>query len=102
MTTRNGHARVRGRHSTSVRSRHKTKAPGVARQIVREETYHAAGAEEGREIFDRQARKALGISGTEFLRRWDAGDYRCVADDVEGRKVRRLAMLIPFARRTRA
>lgn len=94
MATRNGHARVR--------SRPKIKAPGVTRQIVRETTYHAAGAEEGREIFDRQARKALGISGAEFLRRWDAGDYRRVADDADGRKVRRLAMLMPFARRTRA
>src|SRR5215210_5234989 len=31
--------------------------------------------EEGREMFDRAAQRKLGISGEEFLRRWDAGDY---------------------------
>ncbi len=63
---------------------------------------HVATKQEGRDLFDYQARKQLGISGQEFLERWDAGEYQRVADPVEARKVQRLAMLIPFARRTRA
>lgn len=63
---------------------------------------HVATEREGRDLFDYQARKQLGISGSEFLARWDAGEYRRGGDAVEARKVERLAMLIPFARRTRA
>jgi hypothetical protein len=63
---------------------------------------HFVTPEEGEAIFDRQARKALGISGAEFLRRWDCGMYRPVPDTPEGRKIGRLVMLIPFARRTKA
>lgn len=58
--------------------------------------------QEGRDLFDYQAAKELGISGEEFLSRWDAGEYRCLTDSVEASKVARLSMLIPFARRTRA
>lgn len=54
-------------------------------------------AEEGRALFDRKAREALGISGEEFLRRWDAGEYRPVPDTREGRKIGRLVMMLPFA-----
>ena len=55
--------------------------------------------EEGREMLDRQARKYLGISGDEFIERWDAGFY----DDPDDRtkndpEVMALGMFIPFAR----
>ena len=63
---------------------------------------HFATEEEGQALFDYQARKELGISGEEFLVRWDAGEYRNPADAATVRKVERLAMLIPFARRTPA
>lgn len=53
-----------------------------------------ATPEEGRELFDRQARKLLGISGEEFLARWDRGEYM----DAEDPKVNAVAILIPFAR----
>jgi len=53
-----------------------------------------ANAEEGRELFDQRARATLGISGEEFLRRWDAGDY-AESDDPS---VSSQAVLIPFAR----
>ncbi len=56
--------------------------------------------EEARELFDRRARQLLRISGEEFLRRWDAGEYRPVRDDAEGRKSGELVMMMPFARRT--
>ena len=63
---------------------------------------HIATEQEGQALFDYQARKELGISGEEFLARWDAGEYRNLADAVTGRKIERLAMLIPFARRSPA
>ena len=53
-------------------------------------------AEEGRELFDKAARKRLGISGEEFLRRLDAGEYRdcgCCPHAVF-----ELRMLEPFGR----
>jgi hypothetical protein len=54
--------------------------------------------EEGRAFFDEQARAQLGISGEEFLRRWDAGEFAATVDDPEHAALRRLAALIPFAR----
>ncbi len=59
-------------------------------------------AEEGRIYFDRRAHELLGISGEEFLHRWDAGEYRPVPDTREGRKIGRLVMLLPFTRPTPA
>lgn len=52
--------------------------------------------EEARVMFDRLARHYLSLSGDEFLRRWDAGEY---AEDWDDRpEVRRLVMMIPFGR----
>jgi hypothetical protein len=62
---------------------------------------HIASDAEGNRLFDYQARQQLGISGEEFLRRWDAGEYARLNDVEFARKVQRLAMLIPFACRTR-
>ncbi len=55
--------------------------------------------EEARELFDSQAQNWLGISGEEFLRRWDAGDYG-EPDDCEKNppEVMRLVMLAPLVR----
>jgi hypothetical protein len=55
---------------------------------------------DGPALFDHQARRALGISGDEFLRRWDGGYYRGIADRDEARKAFRLTLLLPFVRRT--
>lgn len=63
---------------------------------------HFATEREGLALFDYQARKELGISGEEFLARWDAGEYHDPADETIARRIERLAMLIPFARRTPA
>ncbi len=57
--------------------------------------------EEAREIFDEQALYELGISGEEFLRRWDAGEYGDFADipdTPEGWRIRRLVIAIPTFR----
>jgi len=52
--------------------------------------------EEGRAIFDEASRHYLDMSGEEFLRRWDAGEYR---GDADRPGVIDVAMLIPFGRR---
>ncbi len=50
--------------------------------------------ESGRVMLNRLATKTLGISGDEFLRRLDEGEY----DDSEEEDVFRLRMLAPFGR----
>lgn len=45
-------------------------------------------------LFDERARRYLGIGGAEFIRRWEAGDYRA---EVESRDVRRVVAALPFA-----
>ncbi|MDQ3695923.1 MAG: hypothetical protein M3464_20230 [Chloroflexota bacterium] len=57
--------------------------------------------EEGRVEFDRQARMELGISGEEFLRRWDNGEYQPIPDTPDGWKVGRLYMLMPLVLATK-
>lgn len=49
------------------------------------------------DLFDQMARKNMGISGTEFLTRWDRGDYIGIDwDEVPG--LPEVAMALPFAR----
>ena len=50
-------------------------------------------------MFDQEARRVVGISGDEFLARWDAGEFRDWEDTPEGRKLSFLILLIPFGRR---
>ncbi len=77
---------------------HKAQAKRPRRQTP--PTIRVASVNAGKELFDHQAKEALGISGEEFLKRWDAGTYRSNASP-EGKAARRVAMLIPFARRTK-
>jgi hypothetical protein len=53
---------------------------------------------EGHRLFEEQVQKYLGISGSEFLQRWDAGEYDEIADDPDHPEIMRLAALIPFGR----
>lgn len=53
---------------------------------------------QARDEFDRQTRKLLGISGEEFLRRWDAGEYADEVDSPEHPELTYLSMLAPIAR----
>lgn len=53
---------------------------------------------EGRAFFDRACRRELGMSGEEFLRRYDAGEFDGIEEDEFGRKVVVMEMRIPFAR----
>ena len=54
--------------------------------------------DEARQQFDRQARRLLGLSGEEFLRRYDAGEYDTDLDDRQSRAVMKLAMLTDLVR----
>ncbi len=63
-----------------------------------ERAWRILSPEEGRAYFDEASRNLLGISGEEFLRRWDAGVYRDTPDIPESNGIRRMAMMIPFAR----
>lgn len=55
---------------------------------------------EARAFFDTQARHFAGVSGEEFLAKWDKGDYHDTDLDEtpEGRRIIYLALLAPFGR----
>jgi hypothetical protein len=50
---------------------------------------------EAHELFDRQAQESLGMTGSDFIRAWEAGAFD---DDPERPEVMRLVMLLPFGR----
>ncbi len=56
--------------------------------------------EEARAIFDQKARATMGMSGEEFLRRYDAGEFNDHPDTSaqEDLDFWRLVMTIPFGR----
>lgn len=54
--------------------------------------------EEAHAIFDAEARRVMQMSGEEFLRRYDAGEYDDVPDDVDHLDFMDLVFLIPFGR----
>lgn len=53
--------------------------------------------DEDRDLFDRQTREWLGISGEEFIRLYDAGEFTTEQLDYDNRIIA-LAMKIPFVR----
>ena len=67
-------------------------------QIYQAETPSVASPAEGRKLFHRQARRLLGLSGEEFLRRWDASDYGNIPDAPESRGIMSGVYLIAFGR----
>ncbi len=54
--------------------------------------------EEGRAFFDQRARALVGMSGEEFIRRLDAGEFDAILDDPDHDAYMRLALLSPFGR----
>ena len=54
--------------------------------------------EEAHAAFEEEARRVMGMSGEEFIRRWDAGEYDEIADSAGYRHIMHLAMLIPWGR----
>lgn len=61
----------------------------VIQQSVRE-----LDQQEGWELLDRQARRQLDMSGEQFVRAWEAGEF----DGVDDPAVIDVAMLLPFGR----
>jgi hypothetical protein len=55
-------------------------------------------ADEASDIFDALSRQLMNISGEEFLRRWEAGEYADVVDTPDHLHITRLALLIPLAK----
>ena len=51
--------------------------------------------DDARALLDEAARRHLGVSGEEFLAKWEAGEYD---DDPDRPEVLRVSMLIPFGR----
>lgn len=57
----------------------------------------SARSSEGADVLDRVAQREMGMSGVEFLARWDRGEFAGVNwDDVPG--LADVAMVIDFAR----
>ena len=53
--------------------------------------------QEADELFDRICRREMGVTGAEFLRRWDAGDFADVdVDSVPG--LTDVVMALPMVR----
>jgi hypothetical protein len=48
---------------------------GMSSKAACESEIEELSPAEAAEAFDTVARREMGISGTEFLRRWDAGEY---------------------------
>lgn len=63
-----------------------------------DEDFHWLTAEEERSLFDTQAWEIAGVSGEEFLRRLDAGEFRDVLDDPDRGDIMYLALLSRIVR----
>lgn len=57
---------------------------------------HHLTAAEARALFDENARHYLGISGEEFQRRWDAGEYRDNDERQDHASIWNVAILLPM------
>jgi hypothetical protein len=49
-------------------------------------------------LFNQEARRIVGLSGDEFLARWNSGLFRSVEDTPHEREISYLILLIPFGR----
>lgn len=52
--------------------------------------------DEARAFFDREIQRLMGMSGAEFIQRWESGEYEDLEDVPETRHVLKAAFLIPF------
>jgi hypothetical protein len=71
--------------------------PGDSGEIVDSDSFYFT-PEEGRYEFEAAVRKWMGISGEEFIRRFEAGEYWGIADEEGHRHIGDLIMMIPLAR----
>ena len=61
-------------------------------KLAQQDGIYELTREEGRELFEQEARERLHMSGDEFKRRWQAGEL-----DPEDPNVRMVAMLLPLS-----
>ncbi|MFN8633958.1 MAG: hypothetical protein U0893_08900 [Chloroflexota bacterium] len=54
--------------------------------------------DESHALFDREARRLMGMSGPEFIRKYDAGAFNAELDGPLHCKLAELIMLLPFGR----
>ncbi len=54
--------------------------------------------EDARRMFDEAARRIAGISGQEFIRRYDAGEYAVIPDDAEHWEIIELSLFVDSGR----
>ena len=54
--------------------------------------------EESHQYFDREARRLMNMSGIEFLRRYDAGEFEAEMDGPRHHQLVEMVMLIPLGR----
>ena len=52
----------------------------------------------GLDYFEQEIQRLMGMSGAEFIRRYDAGEYETLEDVPENWHVLEAALLIPFGR----
>lgn len=52
--------------------------------------------EEAQSFFEREIQRLMGMSGAEFIQRWESGEYEDLEDVPETRHVLKAAFLIPF------
>ena len=55
--------------------------------------------DEAMALFDQEARRLMGLSGEEFLRRLDAGEFPSGPDVPEDRNYNGVILMLPFAGR---
>ena len=67
----------------------------AVRPLVLDRRFKHVTRRTGRKILDRQARKNLGMSGEEFIRKYRAGEI----EDPDRTEVLSVAILIPMAER---
>lgn len=58
---------------------------------------HFATREESRQMFENRARYALGMSGAEFKRKWESGEFGDIERHPDYIKIMLVAALLPWA-----
>jgi len=70
--------------------------PPEAIPVETDEMY--VSTEDAQRMFDEAARRIAGISGAEFIRRYDAGEYAAIPDDAEHRLIIELSLFVDSGR----
>ena len=69
-------------------------ATGESPSVATEKGFHELSREEGWALLDCEAQRYLQMGAEDFLRKWDAGEFK----NRDDRGILRVASLIPFVR----